>query len=59
MAIEALGANDAGGTSRPHRHYQIPFALLPIAWLLRAQREGERKRSSDPTRAQQCGVGGG
>jgi hypothetical protein len=45
MLSEPLGANDAGGTFRPHRTYQLPLTLLPVAYGLGAQ---WRVRASDP-----------
>jgi hypothetical protein len=59
MVIEPLTATDAGGKYGLHRAYEMPLALLPVAWLLKAQREYERERSIDPTRTRQFGVGGG
>jgi hypothetical protein len=37
MVSEPLGANDAGGTSRLRRSYQIALTLLPIAGLARGR----------------------
>jgi len=41
MMIQPLGASDAGGISFPHRPYQIPFALLPVARLSRMRPQHE------------------
>jgi hypothetical protein len=41
MVNEALAATDAGGKSPSRQAYEIPLALLSLAWLFSPKRERE------------------